>query len=873
MSTRMSVAVVGVLCVLTLVAAAQRLPRTAIPEHYDLHLTPDFATDTFRGEVQITLRLAQPTSSISLNAAELEFAETSITAAGRTQPARVVLDAQLETATLTVAEPLPAGAATVSIRYSGRLNDRLRGFYLSQANGRKYAVTQLEATDARRAFPSFDEPSMKATFAITATVDARDTAISNGRLLSDTPVPGGQRHTLKFATTAKMSPYLVALLVGDWECVRGGADGIPIRICATPNHKNELGFALESAENVLRYFNRYFTIKYPFDKLDIIAVPDFSAGAMENTGAIVFREQYLLAAEGESTARRKQIASILGHEIAHQWFGDLVTMEWWDDVWLNEGFATWAEDRPMAEWHPEWNVPLGEVRSTQSAMNLDGLDTTRPIRMRVETPDEINQVFDAIAYQKTAAVLRMVEAYVGAQSYRNGINAYLKKFAFGNATGEGFWTTLAAATQKPVDKILSSYVTQASLPLLTVTSSCVEGRTEIGVSQKPMSNAVPASALWEVPICYKRSRGDRIEGPACEVLSGPSRSLSLAGCSSWVFANVDSRGYYRTSYGPEGLKALGPAVRTGGLTPVEQTSLLEDVWALVRLNQENIADFLALAGELLKGPVSPAIPTVAGRINFVSDYLVDDAQRPAFERWVRQLLRPVLDTLGWNPTPQESEDRKNVRAAVLYTLGYAGRDPEVLSEARRRADLYLTAAGTLDQSLFNTVVQLAAINGDERLYERYLERASRQNAQPGSTGEEASFRNTLSYFANPALRKRTLDYATSAEVRSQDAPAIIAGLLDKPWAANDAWEHVKTNWESLQRTGVFQGVRTIVRATNSFCDQKTRDDIDQFFQTNRISGNDRLARQGLETIDRCIETRNFQSGRLGAWLTAQASPP
>src|SRR5688572_12819476 len=469
MNARPALAAVLLLTAWSIVAPAQRLSRTAIPEHYDIHLAPDFASDTFGGHVAIKVHIATPTQSITLNAAEIDVHEATIAGGGTTQTASVALDAKQETATLSVAKPILAGSATIAIRYTGRLNDQLRGFYLSRANNRDYAITQLEATDARRAFPSFDEPAMKATFAISATIDTRDTAISNGRLLSDTPGPAAGKHTLKFATTKRMSPYLVALAVGDWECISGGADNIPIRICGTPNRKDQFDFALESTEFTLRFFNRYFAIQYPFEKLDIVAVPDFSAGAMENTGAIFFREQLLVVPRnGGTTERRKQIAQYIGHEVAHQWFGDLVTMEWWDDIWLNEGFATWMEYRPMQEFRPEWNGALSEVRDTQAAMNLDSLRATRPIRTKVETPDEINQVFDAIAYQKTAAVIRMVEGYAGAAPFRDGINAYLKKFAFANATGEGFWTTLASVTKKPIDRVLESFVTQSSMPLVRV---------------------------------------------------------------------------------------------------------------------------------------------------------------------------------------------------------------------------------------------------------------------------------------------------------------------------------------------------------------------------------------------------------------------
>ena len=511
MKARLALAVV-VLTAWSMVAPAQRLARTAIPEHYDIHLEPDFITDSFAGQVDIRVRVSEPTRSITLNAAEIDFHEVTITSGGTTQVASISVDADKQTATLAVPQMIPAGTAGIAIRYTGRLNDQLRGFYLSRANGRDYAITQLEPTDARRAFPSFDEPAMKATFAVSATIDTRDTAISNGRMLSDTPGPGAGKHTLTFATTRRMSPYLVALAVGDWECVSDSADGIPVRVCGTPNRKGELGFALETAEFALRYYNRQFAIKYPFEKLDIVAVPDFSAGAMENTGAIFFREQFLVTPkDGATLEQRKQTAQFIAHEIAHQWFGDLVTMEWWNDIWLNEGFATWMEFRPMQESHPEWQGTLEEVRDTQRAMQLDSLRTTRPVRTQVDTPDDINQVFDAIAYQKTASIIRMVEGYAGAARYRDGINAYLKQFAFANATGEGFWTTLAAVTKQPVDRVLASFITQSSMPIVKVDARCAGGSTELVLSQRPISEAVPPSTLWEIPVCYKRERGGKTE--------------------------------------------------------------------------------------------------------------------------------------------------------------------------------------------------------------------------------------------------------------------------------------------------------------------------------------------------------------------------
>src|SRR5688572_26068600 len=292
----------------------------------------------------------------------------------------------------------------------------------------------MEPTDARRAFASFDEPRFKATFDISMTVDSGDTAISNGRVVSDAPGPEPGKHTITYARTPKMSTYLVAMLVGDFVCREGESDGTPIRICSTPDKRELTAFALDAAEHQVKFFNDYFGIKYPFGKLDIIAVPDFAAGAMENAGAITFRERLLLIdPERSSVNVRKNVASVISHEIAHQWFGNLVTMKWWDDIWLNEGFATWIANKPLARWRPEWKVELDDAADTQSALGIDALRTTRPIRIHVETPDEINEVFDGIAYEKTAGVLRMVEAFVGPDLFRKGITGYLQKYSFANA--------------------------------------------------------------------------------------------------------------------------------------------------------------------------------------------------------------------------------------------------------------------------------------------------------------------------------------------------------------------------------------------------------------------------------------------------------
>ena len=561
---RVPLAVLALVLLSSVASSAQRLSGDVIPEHYGLWFAPNLATDTFKGRATISARAVTSTRAITLHAAELTLGEVRITAGGRTQTATVSMDAGRETATLTVPEPIAEGPVTVDIAYTGVLNDKLRGFYKSVANGRNYAVTQLEATDARRAFPSFDEPRFKATFDISLTVGAPDTVISNGRQVTDVPGPDAGTHTVTFARTPKMSTYLVAMLVGDFVCRSGAADGTASRVCSTPDKLAQTRFALEAAEQQLAFFNDYFGIRYPFEKLDIIGVPDFAAGAMENSGAITFRERLLLVDDATASEdQRRAVASIVAHEIAHQWFGNLVTMTWWDDIWLNEGFATWAANKPLAAWRPDWHLELNVASELQTALGLDTLASTRAVRTRVETPAEINEVFDPIAYEKTASVLAMIESYVGPADFRRGVSSYLKRFAYGNAAGEDFWTEMRRVTGKPVDAVMRSFVDQAGAPLLSVDSACVGGRTDLRVGQQrftltPSSPPAPPQT-WTFPACLKEASG----ASRCEVLNTPTRTLSVAGCRA-PFANAGSRGYYLTDYTAARLGYVGASVGTSG---------------------------------------------------------------------------------------------------------------------------------------------------------------------------------------------------------------------------------------------------------------------------------------------------------------------
>jgi aminopeptidase N len=843
---------------------AQRLTGTVIPEHYALWFAPDLEKATFRGHETITVQVKSAATAITLHAAEIEFGETTLTAGGTAQTARVTLDAQSETATLTVSRPIPAGAATIQITYTGILNDKLRGFYLSRANGRSYAVTQMEATDARRAFPSFDEPAYKAAFDISLMVDRGDTAISNGAQLSDTPGPEPGRHTLTFATTRRMSTYLVALIVGDFVCRAGTSDGTPVRVCSTPDKENLTAFALEAAEQQLAFYNQYFGIKYPFGKLDIIAIPDFAAGAMENAGAITFRERMLLAdPEHASIGTRKNVAAVLAHEIAHQWFGNLVTMKWWDDIWLNEGFATWITSKPVAAWRPDWKVYLDDASETQSALGLDALRTTRAIRMDVETPEEINEVFDGIAYEKTAGVLRMVEGFVGADLFRKGISSYLTKYSYSNAAGEDFWNEMTRVTGQPIDRIMKSFVEQPGAPVISVETRCTGRTAELTLTQDRFVGAPDASPprtrqTWIAPVCFKGDGRAR-----CEVLDSRQKTVSAPSCTN-VFANADSRGYYFTEYAPDAVRALGRTA--GSLAPVERLSLLSDEWWMVRAGRHDIGVYLDLAAGLATDETAAVIDAIGSRLPYTGEYIAAPADRAAYQAWIRQRFGPVLESLGPPGSARDDEERQTRRAELLTLVGGAGNDLAVQKRAYELAVNYLADRTSLAPTLAGPVLRIAARAGGAALYEQYLAQLQKLTAQP-----EEYYRvfGALPAFTEPALAQRTLAYAISPAVRTQDTGTLIAGLLGGSASREAAWAFVKKEWPTLTRTlGTFQGIPGIVGALGSFCSTADATDIRAFFAKNPVPSASRALQRSLERIDTCVALAARQSPALASWLKA-----
>jgi aminopeptidase N len=602
---------------------------------------------------------------------------------------------------------------------------------------------------------------------------------------------------------------------------------------------------------------------------------------MENAGAITFNDTYILLNEDAPLQQVRSYAYITAHEIAHHWFGNFVTPEWWDDIWLNEGFATWMMSKPVKVWRPDWHVEPDEVQANHRAMGLDALRSTRSIRAKASTTAEIAELFDPIAYEKGAAVLRMVEAWVGEEPFRAAVNAYIERFQYGNARAEDFWTTLTKVTGKPVDRVMQTFVDQPGMPLITIASKpCAPARRGAGkillsvdlaqerYSREPLPKTAGPPQLWEVPVCVRTSTGLT----HCEIVNEQRSGIEIQACPTcpsehtcpdWVMGNAGARGYYRSAVSPDALRRM--AAEVARLTPSERMTVLSDEWALVRASKHDVAAMMDLVSGFRAERSADVLRTLTTILEVIDQTLVTDATRPRFRAWVAALLSPALAEIGTAGRPGDTDETRALRATLFRALGRTARSQEVLAAARELVERGLRERGSVDATLLTVAVDLAAIEGDATLYDQYLSR-SKAAVDPE---ERYTYLYALTSFADPALVRRTMQLALSDDVRSQDAKIVVAQMLGNPDTRELAWDLLPARWPELQeKTGEFVGNTMVVAPLGTFCDARTADEIEQFFGANKVPDAERTLRQSIEGVRACARLAAAQRPTLAAWLAA-----
>jgi aminopeptidase N len=840
-------------------AAADRLPTDVTPLHYQLTVTPDFGTATFDGDLTIDIRVEKPTSRITLNAVDLDVLWAEITRpGGRLLIPTVTTDPAAQTAAFTVPAGILPGTIKLHVRYGGRLRGDGRGFYLARAYGRKYALSRMEATGARRAFPSFDEPAFTASFAISAVIDTRLTAISNGKLVSDTPGPEPGTHTLRFGTTPRMSSYLVALAVGEFQCLESAVDAVPLRACTVPEKKDRGRFALDVVEQAFRAESRYFTFRYPFGKLDFVAVPGGFEGVAGSTGAIFCDEALLMNPDSAPEPVLARTAVAIARGVARQWLGDIVSIQWWDDLWIVEGLAAWAAPAALAGWRPQWRLELSTAARTSAAMSIDSLPSTRAVRTAAVGEAGLEESFDEWAGGKAAALFRMVEEWLGADVFRDGINAFVRARAYEPTAGEELWRQLAAISSQPVDRVMLSAVTRPGVPVVSVDASCDGGETVAVVEQRRFGpdrqGAVAEAGTWQIPLGI---RGVGAEAPmlvvASRLLAEPRQTFRIPGCFPAVIVNAGAAGYFRTLHRPEAAARLASLARER-MTPAERVRLLDDWWALAGVGAQGIGDYLMLVGALAADPTPEVAEAISTGLTFMSDYLVPGRLRPPFEAWVAATFKPVVSSLGWQAAPGEPADRQRLRAAVLDILGGAGGDRTVLASARALAVAHLSGGQPLDRSLVVVVTRLAARSGDADLLARL----------PALDAREA-----IAHAGDAAFVTRALGAAVDAADQPGRVAWWLSAALENPAVNVQAWQFLKSRWGDVQpRLAAPFALASVVTASGAFCDGDMRDEVARFFADNP-SVPPRTLSLALDRIDSCRDRRLRLEGPVAEWLESR----
>ena len=850
-----------------------RLPPDVRPREYDVHLEIDLEVGRFRGAVQIAVGLERTRREIALHAAELKVERAAARVGGDEVAARVRADAADQTVTLRFPRPLPAGEVQLVLRFAGKLNEHLRGLYAASADGHRYAFSQCEAADARRIFPCFDEPALKARFRLAVTVARGLQAVSNSPIEREEDTPGG--HVFHFAPTPPLSTYLFALAVGPLEASAPRLLGdVPIRIWHVPGKGRLTALGLEAAAEALRRLEEYFDLPYPYGKLDLVAVPDFEAGAMENAGAVFFRETLLLLDPATvSLNEHKRAAEVIAHELAHMWYGDLVTMAWWDDLWLNEAFATWMAYRVVDDWRPEWRLWHSFEHDRAGALALDALANTHPIYAEVRSVAEATQNFDAITYEKGAAVVRMIEHFLGPEQFRGGVRLYMRRHREDNAVAADLWRALEEASGREVARVAQAWIEKAGFPLVAFGPGKTDGARSLRVRQErffadPKIPAARRRARWPLPLVVRWRAADGATGLDRLLVDRATDGVTLGTETPlrWYFGNAEGGGFYRVLHDPADRGAL--LADLAALTAVERLALANDQWALVRSGKASIETFLEVADALGDETDYDVLDGLAGPLAVIDEQVVEpgSVEQARFRGWVARRFGPALARLGWTPAPDEDDATRLRRAALLRLVGGIAETPTVLAEARTRLDAYLRDRAALDPNLADPVVGLAARVGDEALYDGYRQLV----AEARTPQERRRFLLALGAFRTPETVRRTLSAMLSPDIPTQDVAFIFMRLLGNPAGRTEAWKFLTRRWSALRRRIPPLMISRLVEALPALREPRAARDVRAFFAAHPVPEASRALKQALEVFRLNAELRRRTAPALARWLADRA---
>lgn len=749
-----------------------RLPFGIEPVHYTLTVAPDAPNLAFTGSVAIDIDVQRASHSLTLNAADLTIDRATIDGAAVKSTS---LDAAAQTVTFTFAEPLSVGRHRLAVDYKGKIYKSAAGLFALDYDGptgpQRMLATQMEPADARRLAPMWDEPARKATWDVAVSVPTGQMAVSN------MPVTGtevqGDRTLFNFATTPKMSSYLLFVGAGDLERITTKVGDVEVGVVTRRGAGEQGRYALQAAAELLPYYNEYFGTPYPLPKLDMIAGPGTSQffGAMENWGAILYFERRVLIDPAISTeSDRQQAYATIAHEIAHQWFGNIVTMRWWDDLWLNEGFASWMEGKAATHFHPEWNVWAQTVGgSKESGLSLDARATTHPIIQTIETVDQMSQAFDAITYQKGEAVIRMLEESIGEAPFRTGVQRYMAKYAYANTETDQLWAELEAASGRPVVDIMHDFTRQGGVPLIRAgNATCADGATTATLAQERfgVDAASKQPRRWRVPVVMKMVGHDEVTRA---LVAGPApQPTKVAGCGT-LLVNSGQAGYFRTLYAaPLFGKLKADYAR---LPLVDQVGLLADAYALGTAGYQPATDALELMKATPRDADFILWREVADRIGTIDGYLAESPARPAYRQWARGLLKPVFDRVGWAQTPGQSDSAALARETLITTLGKL-EDPAVLAGARQRFDGWLADPASLPASIRRPVMGVVARTATSAQWQRLRERA----VAAKNPLERQMLFQMLGETQSEALARQALTLSIAPETPATSGPAVIRAV-------------------------------------------------------------------------------------------------